>query len=166
MLNIKVNNKDVYEVHIKDQTVSLNNHPVQFNHIQTGENKYHVLYKNHSYSVEIGEKTEKGKVQTVWINHVKHEVEVFDHFDALLKQLGMDKLAGQKVNEAKAPMPGLVLKVMVEEGQAVKKGDTLLVLEAMKMENSIKASSDGVVKKVNAKEKTAVDKGQVLVVFE
>ena len=62
----------------------------------------------------------------------------------------------------KAPMPGLVVKVLVESGQSVKKGDGLLVLEAMKMENEIAAPTDGVVDSIGVKAGTAVEKGAEL----
>jgi biotin carboxyl carrier protein len=62
-------------------------------------------------------------------------------------------------------MPGMVLSILVKEGDEVKKGDTLLILEAMKMENSLKASADGQVKKVVAVKGTAVEKNQVLIQF-
>ncbi len=69
--------------------------------------------------------------------------------------------AGEKVT---APMPGNIWKVMVKEGQAVKKGDVLVILEAMKMENEINASADGVVKQVLVTEGQAVDTDALLVV--
>ena len=50
--------------------------------------------------------------------------------------------------QVKSPLPGSVIKVLVSEGQAVKKGDTLLTLESMKMENAIMAENDGVVKQI------------------
>ena len=50
--------------------------------------------------------------------------------------------------QVKSPLPGSVIKVMVSEGQAVKKGDTLLTLESMKMENAIMAEQDGTVKQI------------------
>lgn len=84
----------------------------------------------------------------------------------MLHQLGMDKLLSAKNNLVKAPMPGLVLKVLVEPNQAVKKGDSLIVLEAMKMENIIKANADGVIKKVNVAIKQAVEKNTVLIELE
>ena len=96
----------------------------------------------------------------------RKEVEIKDKYDALLKQLGMDKMLGSKMNLLKAPMPGLVLNVLVKEGDSIKKGDSLLVLEAMKMENNIKAAGDGVVKKVNVQVKQAVEKNQVLIEME
>ncbi|MBR4705946.1 MAG: biotin/lipoyl-binding protein [Paludibacteraceae bacterium] len=50
--------------------------------------------------------------------------------------------------QVKSPLPGSVIKVLVSEGQAVKKGDTLLTLESMKMENAIMAEQDGTVKQI------------------
>ena len=65
-----------------------------------------------------------------------------------------------------APMPGLVLKVLVEPGSPVQKGDPLLVLEAMKMENDIKAHFDGTVSTLHVQMGDAVSKGQLLIEFE
>ncbi|MFL5381405.1 MAG: biotin/lipoyl-containing protein, partial [Longimicrobiaceae bacterium] len=65
-----------------------------------------------------------------------------------------------------APMPGLVLKVEVEVGQAVKAGQGLVIVEAMKMENELKAPADGVVAKVLVQERQTVEKGATLIVLE
>ena len=62
-------------------------------------------------------------------------------------------------------MPGLILKIMAEPGQSIKKGEPILILEAMKMENVIKSPVDGVIKKVLVKEKDSVPKNQVLIEF-
>ena len=70
-----------------------------------------------------------------------------------------------KINEVKAPMPGLVLSIKVSENQEVKKGDAILILEAMKMENVIKSPIDGVIKQIVVSEKQAVDKNQALILF-
>ena len=83
----------------------------------------------------------------------------------MLSSMGMDLKAGQKIEPVKAPMPGLVLKIMVAEGDEVKKGDNLFVLEAMKMENIIKSPADVVVKTVKIKPGDKVEKGQVLMMF-
>jgi biotin carboxyl carrier protein len=76
--------------------------------------------------------------------------------------MGIDSAGGKKVNDIKAPMPGMVLKVMVENGQQIQKGDALIVLEAMKMENILKAPSDGVIKKIHIVKGDKVEKNQVL----
>ena len=64
-----------------------------------------------------------------------------------------------------SPMPGTILSVNVSNGQAVKKGDVLFVLEAMKMENEIMASCDGTVSSVSAVKGAAVDTGALLCVI-
>lgn len=67
--------------------------------------------------------------------------------------------------QLKAPMPGLVVRVLVAAGQAVTPGQGLIVLEAMKMENELRAAAAGVVREVRVQPGAAVDKGQVLVEF-
>lgn len=102
----------------------------------------------------------------VRINGHNYSVELKDKYDELLQQLGMDKMLSAKVNDLKAPMPGLVLDVLVKEGQQIKKGENLLVLEAMKMENNLKAVSDAVVKKVKVGKGARVEKNEILIELE
>ena len=64
-----------------------------------------------------------------------------------------------------SPMPGTILDVKVAQGQAVKKGDVLLILEAMKMENEIMAPCDGTIASVNATKGSSVETGAVLCVI-
>ena len=80
--------------------------------------------------------------------------------------MGMDATFKQKVNDLKAPMPGLVLNISVQPGDSISRGDGLMVLEAMKMENMIKSPTDAIVKSVEVKPKDSVDKNQVLIRFE
>ncbi len=166
MLKIKVNGKSEFDSENKNGAMLLNNLEVASDWNKTGDNKYHVIHNNGSYQVELLSADESGKELVILINGVKHQVSVSNQYDELLKKLGMDKIAGNKVNDVKAPMPGMVLRMMVKEGDAIKKGDPLLVLEAMKMENVIKAAGDGVVKKINVNEKVAVEKNQVLITLE
>ncbi|MEO6067887.1 MAG: biotin/lipoyl-containing protein [Gemmatimonadota bacterium] len=96
----------------------------------------------------------------------RHELEVVDERTRHIRSLTG---SGQRVvgpTVLKAPMPGLVVRVAVEEGQQVEAGSALVVLEAMKMENELRATSAGVVKAVKVKPGQAVEKGQVLVEFE
>ncbi len=64
-----------------------------------------------------------------------------------------------------SPMPGTILKINVTEGQAVKRGDVLLVFEAMKMENEMQAPADGTVKKVVTSVGASINTGDVLIVM-
>ena len=63
-------------------------------------------------------------------------------------------------------MPGKVVKIMFKEGDKVAKGDTVLILEAMKMENEIKSGADGIIKSINIKEGQALDTGFLMVEIE
>lgn len=165
MLRITLNQQE-YLFDKKAETVMLNGHVVNADVVKLDKNKFHVIINNSSYNIELLAKDENAKNQIILVNGQKQSIEIKDKYDDLLKQLGMDKLMGNKANLLKAPMPGLVLKVLVTEGQAVKKGDGLLILEAMKMENIIKASSDGMVKKIHIEEKNIVDKNQKMIEFE
>ncbi|MEI7483596.1 MAG: acetyl-CoA carboxylase biotin carboxyl carrier protein subunit [Ignavibacteriota bacterium] len=74
---------------------------------------------------------------------------------------------GAKIkNELTSPMPGAIVKINVKEGDSVKKGDVLVVLEAMKMENELKATADCKIQKIMVEEKMSVDKNHLLIKFE
>jgi biotin carboxyl carrier protein len=75
-------------------------------------------------------------------------------------------LTSSAEGELYTQMPGKVVKIVVKPGQAVQKGDTVLVLEAMKMENEIKASSEGVIKAIHVKEGQALDQGILMMEIE
>ena len=126
---------------------------------------FHVLRNAVSYNVEIIHTEHLTKTVTLKVNGRICEVVLKDKYDELLHSLGMDGLSKRKVNELKAPMPGLVLEVLVKEGDAIKKGEALIILEAMKMENILKSPTDGIIKKVSVKKGVAVEKGQLLIEF-
>jgi biotin carboxyl carrier protein len=77
---------------------------------------------------------------------------------------GAVKATGPK--PVKAPMPGLIVKVLVELGQRVHPGDSVIIIEAMKMQNELKAETGGVVKKIAAEPGSPVEKGAILIEFE
>jgi len=135
--------------------------PADIKHINGGT--YHLILNDKSYNVEVIISDTKTKKHTLKINGKILEVELKDRFDELLKELGIDAAAGQKIGDLKAPMPGLVVDIPVTEGQEVKKGDTLVILEAMKMENALKAMADAVVKKIVVKKGQAVEKNELLI---
>ncbi len=85
--------------------------------------------------------------------------------DLMMKQMQKSSSADLNRSDIKAPMPGLVVKIEVSEGQTVSKGQGLIILEAMKMENEIKAPISGVVTKISVVEKQNVEKSSVLMVI-
>lgn len=162
MLKIKVNGKYDFQIE-KNVLKSKEIHP---DIIQIKDKHFHILLENKSYSAEVVSADFFAKKFLIKVNGNNYSVEAKDKFDELLKQLGMDNLSSAKINEIKAPMPGLVLKVLTKEGDEIKKGDSVLILEAMKMENVLKSPGEGKVKSLKAKAGDKVEKNQVLVVFE
>lgn len=166
MYKVKVNNKFPFNVDAKGSNAIINDKPLNIDISDLGNNLANVLYNNKSYNIEIVELNKAEKFCVIKVNGNTYKVDVEDQFDQLLKQLGLDSLAASKVAEIKAPMPGLVLNVKVAEGDEIKKGDNLLILEAMKMENILKSSTDGIIKKILIKQGDKVEKNQILIQFK
>jgi biotin carboxyl carrier protein len=144
---------------------SLNESLVSGDYIRINDYQYHIIFNDRSYNIDILKLNEEEKTMVLKINNVRHNLQLKDKYDELLHTLGLDKLASKKHGDIKAPMPGMVLNILVAEGDVVKKGDALLVLEAMKMENILKSPADGTVKKIAAIKGTAVEKNQLLIQF-
>lgn len=134
--------------------------------IPDGDKRFHVLAGNKSYQAELHAVDWEKRVLKLELNGKLFTVRLEDEYDQLVDQLGLKVTAQHKMKNINAPMPGLVLKVEVEEGQEVKTGDLLLILEAMKMENVIKAAADGRVKVIHTAKGEAVEKGQLLIEME
>jgi biotin carboxyl carrier protein len=132
--------------------------------VRTGPSTFSLVHEGRSHRVLVLKHDRENHTVRLRIGAHTYTVKLQDEQDHLMRTLGLDKGA-QKVTDIKAPMPGLVLNVLVKPGDAVKKNDPVLVLEAMKMENVIKAAGDAVVASVPAEKGKAVEKGQLLVTF-
>ena len=84
----------------------------------------------------------------------------------ILEKLGGSASNLKSAQKIKAPMPGLIVKVLVSIGESVEKGQNLLNFEAMKMENQIKAPGSGIIKNILVKPGDKIEKGQVLIEIE
>lgn len=155
---------DQHHFNISNQSV--NEQPTTFDCKLLPSGLYHVILNNKSFNAEVVEVDRNAKAVVLLIEKRKFTIQVQDDFDLLLSKMGMDKKAGDIVSEIKSPMPGLVLDVKVNIGDTVEKGQALMVLEAMKMENVIAAPNDGVVASVEVKKQDKVDKNQILIRFE
>ena len=82
------------------------------------------------------------------------------------EKIGINKNTSLNVNTLKAPMPGLILEILVTKSVTVKKGDPIIILEAMKMENILTSPIDGVIKNIEVKAQQTVEKNNVLIRFE
>lgn len=165
MYKIKVNDTYNFDLSAVNDALQLNGETIPADVRELQDGHLHFIYKNKSYNAEVVSENHEEKTSVIKINGKLYEVAIEDQFDSLLKAMGMGAGSGKTAREVKAPMPGLVLNVSVVEGQEVQKGDNLLVLEAMKMENMLKSVTEGVIKKINVSTGDKVEKNQVLIEF-
>jgi acetyl/propionyl-CoA carboxylase alpha subunit len=166
MLQVRTGSHQLWDIDYQSNgTTSVNDEPFSWDLVALGDGRYHLLYEGRSYSAEVISADFAAKTLQLKLNNRLVEVQVKDRFDLLLDKLGMSNATANKVNELKAPMPGLIVDIRVEPGQVVQKGDALLVLEAMKMENILKAPSDATISAIKINLRDNVQKGQVLVQF-
>lgn len=157
----------MYQATINDkQILTFENSNFEWDLIAINEQTFHIIYMNRSYEATVLETDYATKTVQLQVGLNTYTVALKNKFDLLAEQLGFANISNQKLNNIKAPMPGLVLDLMVKEGDKVVKGDSILILEAMKMENVIKAEGEAIVKNIIVNKGDAVEKNQVLVEFE
>ena len=162
MIKATINGKNEFIV----EGTTLNGTTVDWDLIEVRENTFHIIKDNKSYNATLISFNAEEKTMVLKVNGNDYEISIKDKNDLLLQQLGISAKSSSAVQFIKAPMPGLIINVSVNIGDEVKKGDTLLILEAMKMENVIKSPRDGKIKKVNVQLRNPVEKNQVMLEFE
>ena len=166
MLEVSVNNSHKYAVERSpDGIVAINGKNVNPDVSKISTSVWHIINDLQSYNAEVVSFDSALKTAQIRVNNNLYSVSAKDQFDLLLDKMGLSNLNSAKIGELKAPMPGLVLRIFVKEGDAVSKGDNLLILEAMKMENIIKAPANAVVKTVKIIPGDKVEKAQILLLF-
>lgn len=166
MLQTTINNKSNFAVDQVDGQWMINDSSAALD-IQVQPNGLiSVLLDNKSYTATVEKVDTKAKELVLKIDGQPYTVAIKEPIDQLLSSMGLDLKSMQKIEPVKAPMPGMVLKVLVEPGQQINKGDGLLILEAMKMENVLKATGPATVKAIKINERTAVEKGTILIELE
>ena len=148
----------------KDQLV-VNDKILDWDISPIDENSFHIINNAKTYTAHVVSVDYESKTFTLKINGKTTTLSLKDKMDLLLEKLGMSDLANSQLNDLKAPMPGLIADILVKEGDEVQKGDSLLILEAMKMENVIKAAGDGTIKHIKIKKGESVEKNQLLIEF-
>ena len=130
--------------------------------------KFNVTVNGKSYEVEVEETGAPAAMTAMPVVHAMpavHAAPAPVAADPAPKAAPARKPASGAAGAVKinAPMPGTILRVLVEPGQAVKKGTVLLILEAMKMENEIMAANDGTVASVNVTKNQQVNSGDLMI---
>lgn len=127
------------------------------------ENKFHLIHKDRSISAEIVASDFHQKKYSVRINGSTYKVAIKNSLDQLIDQLGLSVGNTTLVNDIKAPMPGIILEIAVQVGDEVEEGQPLLVLEAMKMENTLSAPRKATIKNISVNTGETVEKNQLLI---
>lgn len=150
--------------HHADHTL-VNGEALQPSVERIGSDEWHVLLDGKSVKVTVLQADPEQQQVMLSVNGKRATVRLSSRLEQLMRRLGIEHNTQQKAADLKAPMPGLIRAVNVKPGDVVKKGDPLLILEAMKMENVVKASGDGVVAKVNVTPGQSVEKAHLLIAF-
>ena len=137
-----------------------------FDAVSIEKDKFHILNNDQSYKATITNSDFLSKKYTVQVNGNTYQVAIANALDQLISDMGFAVGIAKQVNEIKAPMPGSILEISVVVGQEVQENDPLVILEAMKMENSFLSPRAGIIKLIAVTKGQAVEKGQLLIEFE
>ncbi|MDB4161630.1 acetyl-CoA carboxylase biotin carboxyl carrier protein subunit [Bacteroidia bacterium] len=164
MAQIEVNNRN-FEIHNVANRLALNESNIDYDIITLPNGDYHMALDNKSYTIKVLDKNTSTGNLTVLINGRTISTTLQNKLAKLLKSMGMES-GKRKLKELKAPMPGLVLNVLVKVGDEVTEGQELIILEAMKMENVIKSPQDGIIQSIVVQNQDKVEKNQILIEFD
>lgn len=162
MIKATINGKNEFTVS-DDQ---LNGATVVWDMAEVRKDTFHIIKDHKGYNATLISFDAEEKSMIINVNGTDYEVSIKDKNDLLLQKLGISSKSSSAVQVVKAPMPGLIINISAKAGDEVKKGDSLLILEAMKMENVLKSPRDGKIKKVSVDLRQPVEKNQILLEFE
>ena len=154
----------MYKATVNDKTFDISE-ALDWDAVEYSPGCFHIIHKNKSYGAEIVKADTATKTFVIKVNGVVQTVALKDKFDLLLEKMGMNSSNASKINNIKAPMPGLIIDLKIKAGDTVNPGDVLLILEAMKMENVLKSPTAATVRSVKVKKGDSVEKGQILIEF-
>lgn len=157
-----IQNKDTtYTIHRKDEnTLIVNGQEL----ILSSASDSKIQINGKEYNVKLVEE-QKG-IKKIYVNNLLIDFEVKTDLENKLDKMGIVAADNIAASDVLAPMPGKIVDVLVSEGQSVSKGDAVLILEAMKMENGIKIQGDAEIKEVLVSKGATVEKGQPLILLK
>lgn len=160
-------NKTTYKVKVNEFEFSFTKEEIEAaNLFQKSPVDFHLLKDHRSVNAKLVKGDRNAKQLTIEVEGEIFTIEIMEELDLMLEKMGFGLVTNKQIKELKAPMPGLVLEIAVTEGQEVAEGEKILILAAMKMENSIIIHTPATIKKILVSAGQAVEKGQVLVELE
>lgn len=159
MKYVTIINNERYEIEIdNDGSVLINGELRDVDFLNLGGSLFSLITENKSFEAVIDD--DEGRIAVMMRGRL-FEAQVLDERAMLLLQRRGGQPSGS--GEINAPMPGLIVEVTVESGQTVQQGETLIILESMKMQNELKSPVDGVVGSIHVSADQAVNKNDLLV---
>ena len=137
----------------------------ELNLFENGRNNFHLIHENNSHQATLIASNYLNRTYSIKVNSNIYDVEIQRPVDDIVNKMGYAVRSTKTVDSIKAPMPGIIIDLKVEKGQTVKEGDTLLILEAMKMENAIVCPKDTTIKEIYTSVGETVDKNKLLIDF-
>ncbi|MBK9272151.1 MAG: biotin/lipoyl-binding protein [Saprospiraceae bacterium] len=131
-----------------------------------GLDGFHLIFQNHSMNARLVSISLEDRIVHLKVGNKSYLCKIGRPMDDVIAQLNFNKSNGRAEKNILAPMAGLILEIHVREGQEIFKGDKLITLEAMKMENVIRAPKDGQLDSIYIEKAAKVDKGQRLLSFK
>lgn len=131
--------------------------------IQIDEQKFHCIIDGKGYRATIININNEANTVEILINNEPFTFKIEGQLEETIKSLNLQAKEKKANANLISTMPGLVLEILVEPGQTVSVGDSLMVLEAMKMENVLKAAADGTITTIKCEVGKPVEKGQTLI---
>jgi len=140
----------------------------KFKVLEINHSKKEIILSNDSkiFECKILKENSIDQSYIVKINGEISTIRLIKQVEKTIENMGIQNGSQKNINILKAPMPGLILDVIVKESDLVKKGDPLIILEAMKMENILLSPLDGIVKEVKVNPQQTVEKNNILIKFE
>lgn len=160
-----------FEVEINGEKIQVELNEYSEAAIVNGEEVHFSIVENTHHRLLIRVGTKIYKCDNIIVTHESvsfsmngelHNVTIKDEEQLLLEKLGFTTAKSDLQGIITAPMPGKILEIPVSEGDDVEKGEAILILEAMKMENELKASVAGVIHSIQVKTGESVEKNQIL----
>lgn len=164
---LQIDNKEL-EAEITDTKIKTKDSEENFEYKFLTDDLIFLRINNKNYFVKsefVEDEVLKNTEFSLEVNSKIHKIICKNELELLTEKFSKNRGDVKIKNELVSPMPGAIVKINVKEGDEVKKGQVLIVLEAMKMENELKAAGDCVIGKILVEEKMPVDKNQLLIKY-
>jgi biotin carboxyl carrier protein len=148
--------------------IKVNGKPIKTRFSTRSDNSHiQLLMDNRSYDVEVvKQQSSQNGDFSVFIYGREFSLYAEDERLAKIREVAGMGAGGDTQKEVRAPMPGLVTRILKNPGDQVRRGESLILVEAMKMENELKSLVDGTIKEIKVKEGQSIDKNTLLVLLE